>query len=116
MADSSNRFRYARNDGFVCEHCDAAVRPLESGSCRNHCPQCLHSKHLDDVPGDRAASCGGLMECIAVQHDARRGWMLVHRCMSCGTVKRNRAALDDPAQPDDFDALLRVARSVAYQA
>jgi hypothetical protein len=64
---------------------------------------------VDIVPGDRASSCGGLMECVAVEADARRGWVLVHRCVLCGTVRRNRAALDDPWQPDDFAMLLQVA-------
>jgi hypothetical protein len=68
------------------------------------------SLHVDDVPGDRGANCGGLMECIAVEPDARRGWMLTHRCTACGAVRRNRAAVDDPRQPDDFERLLEVAR------
>jgi hypothetical protein len=102
-----------RNDAFTCENCGAEVLPLTGGSCRNHCPQCLCSKHLDEVPGDRAVTCGGLMECVAVQHDARRGWMLVHRCLRCGALKRNRAALDDPVQPDSFEAILEAARRAA---
>ena len=110
MADIPRRFKYARNDGFTCAFCGAAVHPLTSGMCRNHCPVCLYSRHVDCVPGDRSADCGGLMECVAVQADARRGWMLVHRCTVCGAFKRNRAALDDPVQPDSFKALLRVAR------
>jgi len=109
MASAANRFRHARNEGFVCEHCGLDVRPLSNGSYRNHCPHCLWSKHLDDVPGDRASRCGGMMECVAVQRDARRGWMIVHRCTRCCAVRRNKAALDDPIQPDAFAALLRVA-------
>jgi hypothetical protein len=61
------------------------------------------------VPGDRAAHCYGLMGCIAVEHDARRGWMLVHCCTRCGSVRRNKAAVGDPLQPDRFEELLRVA-------
>ena len=29
---------------------------------RNHCPNCLHSLHLDNEPGDREADCGGIMD------------------------------------------------------
>jgi hypothetical protein len=72
----------------------------------------LWSKHVDDVPGDRASDCGGMMECVAVEQDARRGWMLAHRCTRCGLVRRNRAALDDPRQPDCINALARVAAGV----
>lgn len=52
-----------------------------------------------------------MLEPVAVQQDARRGWMIVHRCVHCGAVRRNRAALDDPVQGDRFDLLLRVARN-----
>lgn len=111
MASQQPRFRHFRNEGFICDKCGLHVRPLVNGSCRNHCPRCLSSKHVDRVPGDRSAHCGGLMECVAVEADARRGWMLVHRCTACGSVRRNRAALNDPRQPDDPAALLRVANA-----
>ena len=109
MASAKPKFRHHRNESFICDHCGAAVQPLTNGSCRNHCPFCLHSKHLDVVPGDRSARCGGTMECIGVQQNSKRGWMLVHRCTRCGALRRNRAALDDREQPDDFDVMLHVA-------
>ncbi len=112
MASRNNgkRFRYVRNEGFVCAHCGVKVRPLAKGSSRNHCPHCLWSKHVDVTPGDRTADCGGMMKPVAVEQDARRGWMIVHRCAWCGTIRRNKAALYDPVQPDCFEALLEVAR------
>jgi hypothetical protein len=111
VARQQNRFRISRNEGFVCGCCGADVMPLAVGSCRNHCPFCLASKHVDVVPSDRESVCGGMMVCVGVEQDSRRGWMLVHRCERCGAVRRNRAALDDPDQPDDFDALLGVVRA-----
>ena len=110
MARSKRRFRQVRNEGFICEHCGIKVTPLERGSCRNHCPNCLWSKHLDDVPGDRASHCGGMMEPVDVRQDARRGWMIVHRGRRCGAVRRNKSALADPRQPDRFETLLDVMR------
>jgi len=98
------------NEGFVCEHCRIEVLPLARGGFRNHCPWCLWSKHVDCVPGDREAACGGLMAPMGVETDPKRGWMVVHRCVRCGIVRRNRAALDDPRQPDDFEAMLKIAR------
>ncbi len=109
MASRTRKFRETRNEGFVCGHCGEEVRPLANGSCRNHCPRCLWSKHVDDVPGDRGSRCGGMMPPAGIEQDARRGWMIVHRCVRCGMFRRNRAALDDPAQPDRFDAMLRTA-------
>jgi len=101
------------NEGFVCEHCGARVAPLAGGGFRNHCPRCLWSKHVDRVPGDRGAACKGLMQPLCIEPDAKRGWMILHRCVRCGIARRNRAALDDPREPDDFEAILAVARSTA---
>ena len=110
MSSKNKTFRHIRNEGFMCERCGQAVLPLVGGSSRNHCPRCLWSKHLDVVPGDRAARCGGLMEPVAVEQDPRRGWMIVHRCARCGAVRRNKASLSDPRQPDSFEMLLAVAK------
>jgi hypothetical protein len=98
------------NDGFTCACCGTQVLPLARGGFRNHCPWCLWSKHVDRVPGDRDATCRGLMEPVAVEQDAKRGWMVVHRCVECGLLRRNQAACDDPRQADDFEALLEIAR------
>ena len=104
------------NDGFVCERCGTQVLPLLRGGFRNHCPACLWSKHMDGTPGDRASACGGLMEPVGVGADAKRGWMIVHHCVRCGMRRRNRAALADPRQPDDFEAILAIAQRVAARA
>jgi DNA-directed RNA polymerase subunit RPC12/RpoP len=101
------------NDGFTCEHCGEQVFPLLRGGFRNHCPRCLWGKHVDCIPGDRRDLCGGLMEPVRLEADAKRSWMLVHRCVRCGTTRRNRAALEDVRQPDDFAALVAVARRAA---
>ncbi len=62
---------------------------------RNHCPSCLWSRHLDDVPGDRAADCGAVMEPVAVSSREDGEWTLVHRCRGCRTLHLNRIAGDD---------------------
>ncbi len=81
---------------FTCANCGRAV-PLHASGAehRNHCPQCLHSVHLDAVPGDRAACCGGVMEPVTVWVRGRGEWALVHRCRSCGRLSSNRIAADD---------------------
>lgn len=86
----------ARQEPFVCEHCNAEVFPLESGSYRNHCPKCLYSKHLDDEgPGDRKSKCKGLMKPVGVDYRKNKGWMIVHQCEKCGKQIPNITACDD---------------------
>ncbi|HEX2497650.1 MAG TPA: RNHCP domain-containing protein [Actinomycetes bacterium] len=86
--------------------------PLTNGSYRNHCPACLYSKHVDGRPGDRSAGCGGLMCPVALDYRPGKGQMLIHRCARCGWVQPNRVAADCE-QPDDLDALLRVAHGLS---
>ncbi len=101
--------RFTKNDsGFVCVHCGKTVLPLGYTS-RNHCPFCLWSVHLDENPGDRASDCGGPMEPIRAEPDARRGFIITHRCTRCGAVRRCKAAPEAKVQPDDMDKLIRLS-------
>ena len=84
-------------DSFRCRNCRLDVSMAAPGTRhRNHCPNCLWSLHVDDdVPGDRAADCGGSMEPIGVSARDDGEWALVHRCTACSTVHVNRIAGDD---------------------
>jgi hypothetical protein len=63
---------------------------------RNHCSNCLWSRHVDDdTPGDRAAGCCSLMEPIGISVRGDGEWVLVHRCTGCDEVRLNRSAGDD---------------------
>lgn len=97
------------NRGFTCRVCGARVPALSNGSYRNHCPACLHSVHVDVNPGDRASDCGGVLEPIGAELTGKKGWVIVHRCRRCGALRRNRAALDDAAWPDDYETLMALA-------
>ncbi|HLR46538.1 MAG TPA: RNHCP domain-containing protein, partial [Deinococcales bacterium] len=66
-----------RNTGFTCSNCGAEVPPLARGGCRNHCPRCLHSLHVDVNPGDRASDCGGLLEPVGLLQVKGKGWVIV---------------------------------------
>lgn len=91
---------FARNvEDFVCAHCGAEVA---GNGYTNHCPKCLYSLHVDVQPGDRLASCRGLMPPVRVE-PGKDGYRILHRCIRCGYEKRNQTALDD-----DFDVLLKV--------
>lgn len=102
----SKRFQ-KNDDGFICKNCGFEVLPLGYSS-RNHCPRCLCSLHVDNLPGDRANPCGGILRPFRVEPDPRRGYIILHRCDKCGEVRRNRAANEAPVQPDDIDLLIRL--------
>ncbi|QSB13191.1 RNHCP domain-containing protein [Natronosporangium hydrolyticum] len=87
-------------EDFVCEHC--ATRNVGNGYT-NHCAHCLHSKHVDVDPGDRAADCQGLMVPVGVD-TAGGGTSLLHRCDRCGAERRCKTAPED-----DQDAIVAVA-------
>lgn len=85
-----------RDADFACRRCGAEVPGAVPGSLhRNHCPQCLWSRHVDHQPGDRAAGCEGNMEPVAVMVRADGEWALIHRCQACGALRTNRIAGDD---------------------
>ena len=100
--------RKTENTGFTCVHCGAEVKPLTDGSYRNHCPVCLYSLHVDDLPGDRASDCLGLMKPVGVRYHSKKGWQIVHRCQMCSAEKVNRVAADD------MDAILNMMKSEEY--
>ena len=89
-------------EDFVCEHCGAQVT---GSGYTNHCPKCLWSKHVDIHPGDRAATCGGMMEPVRVEGSTAKGYRIVHVCEKCGYSKINDVALED-----DVDQVLSLAK------
>lgn len=104
--------RFTKNDsGFTCGNCGREVLPMGSSS-RNHCPFCLWSLHVDINPGDRANECGGLMRPIRSEPDARRGFIIIHKCEKCGEIRRNRAALDAKNQPDNRSLLIKLTAGI----
>lgn len=59
---------------------------------------------MDVNPGDRAEDCNGLMEPIGVEGSSPR-YDIVHRCVRCGAVRKNKTDTRD-----DAGALLALAR------
>lgn len=106
VARDRRRFT-AREEPFTCLACGEPVAPLDGTTFRDHCPRCLWGRHVDELPGDRAADCGGALEPVGLVggEDARQ---IVYRCRECGALRRNRTAPDDHA-----DALLELARLAA---
>jgi len=50
MESNLNARKFTKIDeNFICENCGKEVSKL-GYTCRNHCPSCLHSKHVDVNP------------------------------------------------------------------
>lgn len=93
------------NESFTCKQCGQEVAKAEA-TCRNHCNNCLWSKHVDEkVPGDRESDCQGLMEPIAILHNSKKGQQIVHQCTICGEKKINKTVPDD-----NNDEIIRIAQ------
>ena len=101
--------RFTKNDsGFICKNCGKEVLPLQSTS-RNHCPFCLHSLHVDVLPGDRANTCCGILEPIGVEISSKKGYVIVHKCKKCGEIRPNKAFPEAKIQPDDINKLISLS-------
>ena len=82
------------DEEFTCEHCGQKVEKL-GYSCRNHCPHCLYSKHVDKNPGDREEDCHGLLEPIDIELTSKKGYVIIFKCIKCGQIRKNKVAEDD---------------------
>ena len=82
------------DEEFICHNCGEKVEKL-GYTCRNHCPSCLHSKHVDINPGDRAETCHGVLKPVSVEIDSKNGYVIVFKCERCGAIRKNKAEDDD---------------------
>lgn len=94
----SQKFSKNKED-FICEKCGFSV---VGDGYTNHCPKCLYSKHVDINPGDREAVCHGLMAPVRVE-GTEKEYVLTHKCLKCGHVKRNKVS-----KVDSIDAITKV--------
>ncbi|MDD3822075.1 MAG: RNHCP domain-containing protein [Bacilli bacterium] len=82
------------DEGFSCVICGKYVNPLKY-TARDHCPNCLFSKHVDDNPGDRGNNCHGILEPVAVEPSKKALYKIIYVCQKCGEIKKNIMAEDD---------------------
>ena len=64
-------------------------------SCRDHCPYCLYSKHVDKMPRDREEKCHGKLVPISIETHSKKGYMIIYKCEKCGSIRKNVMAEDD---------------------
>lgn len=96
----------ARDEAFDCDFCGRPVPP-HGRTARDHCPFCLRSVHVDVIPGDRAAGCGGRLDPIDVALGGDRV-TLRWKCARCGAERVNRALLDGEV-PDDWAQIVALS-------
>jgi len=113
MAMQHRRFTKV-NEGFVCENCGRRIEPTAGDTYRNHCPFCLHSKHVDVNPGDRLNVCCGLQTPVGAEKGKKDTFVLLFKCAKCGLVTRNKMALETGIQPDNFDLAMQIIKRQFY--
>ena len=81
------------NENFICENCGENVSK-SNYTARDHCPNCLYSKHLDINPGDRLNECKGLMIPIGIEK-FKNTFKIIYKCSKCNKIHKNVALRDD---------------------
>lgn len=83
-------------DTFTCTWCGLTVTSMgPDGGRRNHCPSCLHSKHVVDQVDGGPSDCGSRMNPVSIAVLRTGDWMLIHRCVRCGELTSNPVGKDD---------------------
>lgn len=82
-----------RKETFTCEHCGSLVEPL-SYTSRDHCPNCLYSKHVDITPGDRSNNCQGMLIPKTIEK-FKNSYKIIYQCEKCKEKHKNIIANDD---------------------
>lgn len=89
-----------RKEDFTCLNCSNKIKGT---GYTNHCSNCLFSLHVDELtPGDRRATCKGLMEPIKGETE-NGNYILIHKCLKCGKTIKNKTA-----PGDNFEAILKL--------
>lgn len=84
---------YMRDNEFICENCNTKVDKLNY-TARDHCPNCLYSKHVDIMPGDRMNKCQGLLKPIGIEK-FKGSYKIIYKCTKCNEEHKNIMAKDD---------------------
>ncbi len=90
------------NEDFICENCGNKVEK-SNYTARDHCPNCLYSKHLDINPGDRMNECKGLMKPIGIEK-FKDSFKIIYKCSKCGEMHKNIVHSDD-----NMDEIIRLS-------
>lgn len=93
------------DEPFICDHCHKSVSKL-GYTARDHCPYCLHSKHVDILPGDRSNHCMGLLKPIQIEK-YRDTYKIIYQCERCHKRHKNIMARDD-----NIDLIIELSKKI----
>lgn len=91
-----------KDEEFICENCNSQVNKL-GYTARDHCPDCLYSKHVDINPGDRLNECRGLLKPISIEK-YKNTYKIIYKCIKCNQLHKNVVASDD-----NFDEIIKLS-------
>ena len=91
------------DEEFICENCQKKVSKLNY-TARDHCPNCLYSKHVDINPGDRSNNCKGLLKPIGIEKH-KDTYKIIYQCEKCKEIHKNKIANDD-----NMDLIVELSR------
>lgn len=93
-----------RDEEFKCINCGYMVSKLNY-TARDHCPKCLYSVHVDNMPGDRMNDCHGLLVPIGIEK-YKNTYKIIYKCSKCSKLHKNIIANDD-----DMDMIIKLSVS-----
>jgi len=93
-----------KKEDFVCKNCG---KETAGDGYTDHCPECLWGRHVDDnLPGDRASKCRGMMEPVRAIYQKGK-FRIYYVCQKC----RHEFGVREGAG-DNRDKLLELAGRV----
>ncbi len=90
MHNTDKRFT-KKVENFICDNCGQKVN---GNGYTDHCYNCLYSKHVDIMPGDRKNTCRGIMIPEYTIYE-NMSYTIHYKCETCGFRKKIIAAADD---------------------
>lgn len=86
----------ARADTFACVRCGLTVTSYApDGRRRDHCPSCLHSRHVTDHVDGGPSGCRARMTPLSIAVPRGGDWMVIHRCTRCEELTSSATSGDD---------------------
>ena len=93
------------DEEFICLNCRYEVSKLNY-TARDHCPNCLYSRHVDIMPGDRMNECCGLMKPIGIEK-YKNTYKIIYKCTKCHEIHNNIMANDD-----NYDLIIKLSNNL----